>query len=338
MSQKAESLSESTLMACLQIGKSLTSTIDLEMILNLIMNKISELVPAENWSLLLLDDAGEELGFYIAVGIDFDKVRNIKIPIGRGIAGYVAETGQPAFVSNVRRDPHFNDKVDRITGFVTRTIICLPLVVQKSVLGVMEIINVADLDEFRNTYLPILSIFTDYAAIAIDNARHFTQIKQLSITDEYTGLYNARYLHSILDQLLARHDQMAVVFVDIDNFKHVVDTHGHLAGSRVLEEIGRTIAGCLGHTDLLIKYGGDEFIIILPGSGKSAARDHIQKILLEIRDRTYLESAAEPVRVTASFGIAMYPEDATTKKDLLLKADNLMYTIKRTTKNNVATS
>jgi diguanylate cyclase (GGDEF)-like protein len=338
MPRKTESLRESTLIACLQIGKSLTSTIDLDAILNLIMNKISELVPAENWSLLLFDEEGKELGFYIAVGIDFDKVRNIKIPVGRGIAGYVAETGQPAFVSDVSHDPHFNDKVDRITGFVTRTIICLPLVVHKNVLGVIEIINVDDLDEFRNTYLPILSIFTDYAAIAIENARHFTQIKRLSITDEYTGLYNARYLHSILDQLLARHDRMAVVFVDIDNFKHVVDTHGHLAGTRVLEEIGRTIAGCLDQTELLIKYGGDEFIIILPGCDKSSARDHVQKILQEIRDRIYLESASEPVRVTASFGIAMYPDDATTKRDLLLKADNLMYTIKRTTKNSVATS
>jgi diguanylate cyclase (GGDEF)-like protein len=225
-----------------------------------------------------------------------------------------------------------------MTGFVTRSIICLPLIVQKRVLGVIEIINVDDFNTFKRTYLPILSIFTDYAAIAIENARCFTQIQKLSVTDEYTGLFNARYLHSILDELLGKYDKMAVVFVDIDNFKQVVDTHGHLAGSQVLEEIGSTISNCLDAADILIKYGGDEFIILLPDKNKSVARAQIDKILKEIRANKYLSSEPKPVRVTASFGIAMYPEDASTKKDLLLKADNLMYSIKRTTKNSVATT
>ncbi len=122
-------------MACLQIGKRLTSTINLDEILRLIMNKISELVPAENWSLLLLDELGEYLKFYIAVGIDFNAVKNIKIPIGQGIAGYVAQTTKPAFVDDVQQDQYFDDGVDRVTGFVTRSIICLPLVVQKRASG-----------------------------------------------------------------------------------------------------------------------------------------------------------------------------------------------------------
>jgi diguanylate cyclase (GGDEF)-like protein len=338
MSENLDALKESTLMACLQIGKRLTSTIDLDEILRLIMNKISDLVPAQNWSLLLLDQSGRNLEFYIAVGIDFETVKHITIPVGKGVAGFVAESGKPAFVEDVSRDGHFSNQVDRMTGFVTRNIICLPLIVQQRVLGVIEIINVDDLRSFKKTYLPLLSIFTDYAAIAIENARCFTQIQKLSITDEYTGLFNARYLHSILDDLLSNYDTMAVVFADIDNFKSVVDTYGHLAGSQVLEEIGTTLSGCLDPVDILIKYGGDEFIILLPGKDKSAARRKITTMLNAVRKRKYLKSGEKPVQVTASFGIAMYPDDASTKKELLLKADNLMYSVKRTTKNSIAMS
>ncbi len=209
---------------------------------------------------------------------------------------------------------------------------------KKEPLGVIEIINVDDFTTFKKNYLPILSIFTDYAAIAIENARCFTQIQKLSVTDEYTGLFNARYLHSVLDELISKCDQMAVVFVDIDNFKAVVDTCGHLAGSQVLEEIGIDISACLDDSDILIKYGGDEYIILLPNKDKNSARIQIGHILNNIRKNRYLKIAPKPVKVTASFGIAMYPDDARTKKDLLLKADNLMYSIKRTTKNSVATS
>jgi len=338
MTEKRDSLQESTLFACLQIGKLLTSTVDQDEILNLIMNKISAMIPAENWSLLLLDETGQRLNFYIAVGIDFEKVKQLKIPVGRGIAGYVARTGEAAFVDDVSRDEHFIDEVDRMTGFVTQNIICLPLSVRKRVLGVIEIVNIDDMIAFKNTYLPTLSIFADYAAIAIENARNFNQIRKLSITDEYTGLFNARYMHSVLDQLLENCDQLAVVFVDIDDFKQVVDSHGHLAGSRVLEEIGVTISGCLDKLDILVKYGGDEFIILLPNKDKSSACNQVKSILNEIRKRTYLTSSPKSVQVTASFGIAMYPDDATTKKELLLKADNLMYRIKRSTKNDLATS
>ncbi len=338
MTGKRDSIHESTLIACLQIGKLLTSTVDLNEILHLIMNKIRAMIPAENWSLLLLDETGQRLNFYIAVGIDLEKVKQLKIPIGRGVAGYVAQTGKAAFVDDVSCDRHFSDEVDKATGFITQNIICLPLSVHKRVLGVIEIVNIDDMSAFKNTYLPTLSIFADYAAIAIENARHFTQIRNLSITDEYTGLFNARYMNSILDELLENCDQLAVVFVDIDNFKQVVDSHGHLSGSQVLEEIGATISGCLDKLDVLVKYGGDEFIILLPDKDKSSARKQVKRILSEIRSSTYLNSSAETVQVTASFGIAMYPDDATTKKELLLKADNLMYSVKRSTKNNLATS
>jgi diguanylate cyclase (GGDEF)-like protein len=128
---------------------------------------------------------------------------------------------------------------------------------------------------------------------------------------------------------------LAVGFIDIDDFKQVVDSYGHLAGSRVLKEIGQTITRSLRKDDLLIKYGGDEYVLILPGRGKQEALQVSKKILNKIRTASYLQEEGESVKITASVGIAIYPDDAPTSKDLLLRADDSMYKIKKSTKNDI---
>jgi diguanylate cyclase (GGDEF)-like protein len=156
--------------------------------------------------------------------------------------------------------------------------------------------------------------------------------------DEYTGLYNARYLHQILDEYFDKADQktpLAVVFVDIDNFKSIVDAYGHLLGTRLLKEVGETLTNNLSDQDIAIKYGGDEYVIILPGRNKKEAVKHSEKILRAIRESTYLKSEEKPARINASFGVASYPEDATAKKELLISADNALFSIKNLTKNGI---
>ncbi|HBH88019.1 MAG TPA: sensor domain-containing diguanylate cyclase [Syntrophaceae bacterium] len=328
------------LMACLEVGKLLTSTLELTDILGLVMTKVSQLIDAQNWSLLLRNPLTGELTFEIAVGIHGNLIKGLRLDPGEGIAGYVAETGKPLFVANVQEDPRFSPKIDTLTAFRTESMVCLPLKIHGKVLGVIEIINVKNMERFEDQDYPVLSILGDYAAIAIENAQYLDRIELMGITDEYTGLRNARYLHQVLDELIsqkpASNNACAVVFVDVDNFKKVVDSHGHLLGTQVLKEIGETISTCLAEKDILVKYGGDEYVIILPGRSKTAAVDLIHKILQALRTSTFLRSEPEPVRVTASFGIAVYPEDAQTKKDLLLLADHCMYDIKKATKDGIA--
>ena len=207
------------------------------------------------------------------------------------------------------------------------------------VLGAIEIINVKNIETFKAEELPVLSILADYAAIAINNSHFVARIQRMNIMDEYTGLYNARYLHQIMDDMILQaHEKksaLAVVFVDLDNFKEVVDTYGHLSGTQVLREIGETISACLSEKDVLIKYGGDEYIILLPDTDKRAAVSRTESILQSIRISDYLQSESKPVRLTASFGIAVFPVDAVTKKELLILADNSMYKIKKSSKNDV---
>ncbi|MCP4370168.1 MAG: sensor domain-containing diguanylate cyclase [Deltaproteobacteria bacterium] len=342
-SDKSEHLYDTdVLLACVEIGKTLTSTLDLKQILELIMVKVSRLIEAQNWSLLLKNEVTGKLTFDIVVGINHDLIKGVRLEPGEGISGHVARTGNPVFLSDVENDSKFSRKVDELTGFKTKSIICVPLKIHGKLLGVIEIVNVRNIALFEKNYLPLLTILTDYAAIAIENSRLFAKIRHMSLTDEYTGLYNARYLHQILEELIEnscrQNCQFAVVFVDIDNFKTAVDLHGHLLGTKMLKELGQTITNHLSEKDILIKYGGDEYIIILPDSNRKKAKKLSEKILSAIRETTYLQSESRPVKVTASLGIAMYPEDAGTIKDLLILADKTMYRVKNTTKDAVATS
>ena len=330
------------LMACLETGKLLTSTLNLRGILEHIMRKVSQLIDAENWSLLLKDQESDELTFEIAVGIDNNLIRGIRLAPGEGIAGHVAKTGIPVYQTAVDSDPRFNKNIDKQTGFTTTSLACIPLTIHGNIVGVIEILNIADMKMFKTRDIPFLTILADYAAIAIENSRHFARIRRMSVTDEYTGFYNVRYLHQILDELIEKADrdktQLAVVFGDIDNFKKVVDEYGHLLGSQVLKEIAHTISHSLTEKDILVKYGGDEYVIILPDKTKEEAVDLANTILHSIREAQYLPSQPNPAKITASFGIAMYPDDAQTKKDLLLLADNSMYRIKKARKDGVGTA
>lgn len=329
------------LAACVEIGKLLTSTLELKEILRLILLKISELVEAENWSLLLRDDATGALTFNIVVGIDDSLFHGIRLMPGEGIAGLAAKTGEIQIIKDVQRDPLFLRRVDDITGFTTRSVICVPLKTHGKVLGVLEIINVKDTGFFESHYLPILTILSDYAAIAIENSHHCERILQLTVRDEYTGLYNARYLHQILGRIIDENQgnggSVALVFADIDNFKEVVDTYGHLLGSQVLKEVGKTMEAFIQEPDILVKYGGDEFVIVMPGKTRQEAVARIETLMEAIRKTTYLPCEKRPVHVTASFGIALYPEDARTPRELLAQADHLMYSVKRSTKNGYRT-
>jgi diguanylate cyclase (GGDEF)-like protein len=326
------------LRTCVEVGKLLTSTLNLKEILELIMIKVSRLIRAQHWSLLLKNEVSGELTFEIVVGSDKALFDGISLKPDEGVASFVAETGKAMFIPDVNDSPMFNKNIDLKTGFTTRSIICLPLLIGGKSIGVIEVINVEDMKIFEQEDFPILTILADYAAIAINNSRYVDRIKKMSIMDEYTGLYNARYLHQILDNHCNGADQkspLAVVFVDIDNFKSIVDAHGHLLGTRLLKEVGETISNNISEQDILIKYGGDEYIILLPGRGKHEAVKRSENILRAIRESTYLMSEANPARISASFGIASYPEDATTKKELLISADNALFTIKHLTKNGI---
>ncbi|MDX2448528.1 MAG: sensor domain-containing diguanylate cyclase [Desulfobacterales bacterium] len=167
-----------------------------------------------------------------------------------------------------------------------------------------------------------------------------TQYQKLSITDDVTGFNNTRFLHQYLDAYLKPVSEgghpLSLVFFDMDNFKKVVDSHGHLLGAKVLKEVAETVNEHLESDDHIVRYGGDEFIVVLPGQGSDAALSKVQAIKKEISSQVYLKQESIDLNVTASFGIATYPQDAGNKKQLLMAADLCLFQSKKEGKNRIS--
>src|SRR5208282_5323795 len=221
------------------------STLDLQKILQTIMEKISDLLQPDTWSLLMLDEDTQELYFEIAIGTGAERLRDVRLKLGEGVAGWVAQTGEPLLVENTAQDPRFTSKVDELTHTETRSIVCVPIKAHDHVLGVIELVNALGKPSFGAEDIPILKSLADYAAIALENARYVQRIHELTIKDDCTCLYNARHLNFILDTEIYRSNRYAfefsLLFIDLDHFKAVNDTHGHLIGSRLLGEVGEMI-------------------------------------------------------------------------------------------------
>jgi diguanylate cyclase (GGDEF)-like protein len=331
--------SQQELEALMEIGKALTSLLDIEEIYRVVMDKISRLLKPDSWSLLMVDETTKELSFVIAVSPAAAELKKVRLAPGEGIAGWVARHGEPLLVPDVSRDDRFSAQVDRRSGFTTRSIICVPLKTREHTLGVIQLINGMDQGEFARTDLNILSTIADFAAIAIDNARLMEKVNQLTITDELTGLYNDRHFHTLLEYEIERarrsDTDLSLVFIDLDHFKQVNDTFGHLTGSRLLKEVGQVIRKKTRKINHPARYGGDEFVILLPGTDQEGALGMVNNLRQNLQDEDFRADDGTPLKVTASFGIATYPAHASTKEELLRLADEAMYEVKKSTRDGV---
>lgn len=323
-----------------EVGKALFSTLDLQKILQTIMEKISDMLQPDTWSLLMLDEEAQELYFEIAIGSGAEKLRDVRLKLGEGVAGWVAQHGEPVLLENPRRDPRFTPRVDELTHTETRSIVCVPIKAHGHVLGVIELVNALGKPSFGNEDIPILKSLADYAAIALENARYVQRIHELTITDDCTALYNARHLNFVLDTEIYRSSrygyEFSVIFMDLDHFKLVNDVHGHLVGSKLLWMIGDLIKAHLRMIDYAFRYGGDEFVVLLPQTSKENALMVVRRIRDLLNSRVFFSEEKINVQVTASFGVASFPIDGRTRKELLRKADEAMYLVKNTTRNNIA--
>ncbi|HBG45647.1 MAG TPA: sensor domain-containing diguanylate cyclase [Deltaproteobacteria bacterium] len=324
-----------------ELGKALTSSLDLKEILNKVMEKISELLRPKNWSLLLRDESTGELKFEIVVGKGSEKLKDLRLKPGEGVAGWVARKKKPLLVPDVQKDPRFSKKGDEVSNFTTQSIICVPLITRGRCLGVIELINKVEEDKgFSEDDLLVLTTLADFTAIAIENAIFFNRVQELTITDDLTKLYNSRFLHSRLEYEVERarrfRYELSMIFLDLDYFKDVNDTHGHLIGSKLLKEIAQLILSLTRNVDMVCRYGGDEFIVMMPGTPKKSAALVAEKLRNSFREAVFLKDDGLNLHLTASFGVATFPWDARDKDELIQKADHAMYDVKNRTRDGVA--
>ena len=186
---------------------------------------------------------------------------------------------------------------------------------------------------------PFLNFFYRQARFALLNAERSVQTQNLIYIDDLTKLYNSRYLNVVLDRELKRSERyrnfFSVLFMDVDFFKRVNDAYGHLVGSRVLVEIGGVLRACVRETDTVVRYGGDEFVVLLVETNAEDALLVAERMRKMTEANRFGQDFGLDIRLTISIGIAAFPEHASTKQHLLVMADQAMYRGKDTTRNVV---
>jgi diguanylate cyclase (GGDEF)-like protein len=320
-----------------EIAKALTSTLEVTEVLQLVMQKVQQLLQPTAWSLILQGKDGL-LQFEIVVGPAAETLKGQKIRPGEGICGAVFATGQPRLVADVSTDPDFSPRFDAATAYKTRSVLAVPLISRGNSLGVIELVADEGTPGFDQDSLQMLTQVADYAAIAIDNARNFRRVEELTLSDEHTGLGNTRAMRNLLKREVARAERfvrpVSLLFLDLDEFKKVNDNRGHLVGSALLRQVGARLLDCIRVVDSAFRYGGDEFAVVLLETGPTGAQHVAQRIVERMRTPFDLGSG-EAVMVTCSVGVAAFPDHATTAAGLLDAADKAMYRAKNAGRNQV---
>jgi diguanylate cyclase (GGDEF)-like protein len=221
-------------------------------------------------------------------------------------------------------------------------VLCVPIKGREQVLGVIELVNCLGKQSFSQEHVPTLKSLADYAAIALENARYVQRIHELTIMDDCTALYNARHLNFVLDAEIYRSNrygyEFSLIFFDLDHFKQVNDVYGHLVGSKLLWMIGDLLKSNLRLIDYAFRYGGDEFVVILPQTSKKNALNVVRRVKDLLTSKVFFSEENLNITVTASFGIATFPVNGRTHGEILRMADEAMYLVKKTTRDNIATA
>ncbi|HLI64396.1 MAG TPA: sensor domain-containing diguanylate cyclase, partial [Terriglobales bacterium] len=307
-------------------------------VLETILEKIAAYFKPTTWALLLLDESTRELHYMVAAGPGCDSVDALKLTTGETLARWVIDKSEPLVIADVNRDPRIDPRSKDAFFAKPCSVVCMPVRAGGKILGLMQLLNNNVQIDGRAEML--LQALADYAAIAIENARAVRRIQELSITDDCTGLYNARHLFTVLAEEVPRSQrfgyEFSLLFLDLDHFKRVNDEYGHLTGSKLLGQVGRCLRENLRLVDAAFRYGGDEFVVLLPQTGKEAAILAARRLLKNFNTTAWLAEDGIALRLSASIGIANYPHDGITASAIVRRADELMYQVKEAGRNNIA--
>jgi diguanylate cyclase (GGDEF)-like protein len=301
----------------------------------------AELLEAESGSLMLLDEVGERLEMKAVRGLSASVARNLCLRPGSGIAGRVAKSGFPLLVADIEKDSRTASP--NRPRFKTKSFLSVPVKLRERTLGVLNLADKENGASFSEADLQLLTTFTAHAALLSERVAAFEQVarlEELSVTDPLTGLYNRRFLEKRLEEELNRSTRQKLNFtlmiVDLDHFKAYNDLCGHLAGDQALKKTAGLLGGSAREMDVVTRYGGEEFCIVLPGTSKR------ESVFVAERIRRAIENAPFPREqelprgaLTASFGLAAFPDDGQSARALLGAADIALYQAKRTGRNRI---
>src|SRR5579862_6137061 len=313
------------------VSKTAISSEDAEQMLADIVSEIQKNFRFDHIGLGLLDYVTKEIEIRAEAGSTANALGQ-RIPLGVGILGKVARTGEMALVSNLGGEAH-------LLGILpeARSVLCIPITYGETLLGVLNVESCAE-NAFSPQDLLLMNTLGDLLATALHNAFVFQKLQQQSITDGLTGVKTRRFFWEALSTEWKRASRsgrpFSVVLIDLDKFKEVNDTMGHFEGDLVLARVGRLLELKCRQSNIVARYGGDEFVILMPETGSEQAQVLSERLRLWIATDPMLSER----EITGSFGVASFPLHGSTAEDCLRVADAGMYVSKHAGGNRVSTA
>jgi diguanylate cyclase (GGDEF)-like protein len=315
--------------ALLDIVRAVNTTLEPAKIAELIVDRAATWVPAPCWAVVSSDLSGQ-----MSVLADRGLAPEMG-PAVYAIATWVMNRGQEFVTADLREDTRLHDPS-------IGTVLAFPLTCRGRRVGaIMGLDKQPSAREPRlaASMLRAVRVLLEPASVALDNSLLLKRVEALSVTDDLTHLYNSRYLNSVLRRETKRASRsgrpLSLLFIDLDGFKSVNDTHGHLCGSRALVEAAAVIRGSARETDVVARFGGDEFALVLPDTGGEGAFAVGERIRERLAAHAFLAGEGLTIRLTASVGVATFPDSATSADELVSAADRAMYSVKDSGKNGI---
>ena len=326
-----------------ELTKAITPIQDDKKLLRMILDKSAELLKAEQGSLMLLDHETDVLLLEAKKGIVEGVSEKLRINRGEGISGKVAELGEPFLVENLESDPRINQKNRQ--HYKTLSFVSVPLKIEDRIIGVLNLADKTSGEVFNEEDLNLVQSFASQAAIVMERNTFYNkteELKKLTITDHLTGLLNRRYLYERLKDEVARSERhghhLSLLMLDLDGFKVINDTFGHLFGDQILVGIAETLLNTVRSMDIVARYGGDEFMIILPETVESLAVEIAERLRNTVAHQGVPSQEATDMGLpllSASIGIVCFPGHGETVELLLENVDKALYRAKHKGKNRI---
>jgi len=315
--------------ALIDIVRAVNTTLEPAKVAEALVERAATWVPAPCWAVVSSDLSGQmsvlaERGLVPDMG-----------PAVYSVAAWVMQRGEEFVTADLRQD-------ERIEDQSVATVVAFPLSCRGRRVGAIVGLDRAPSSRAPQLVASVLRavrILLEPASVALDNALQLKRAEALSVTDDLTHLYNSRYLNLVLRRETKRASRsgrpLSLLFIDLDGFKAINDTHGHLFGSRALVEAAAVIRGSARETDVVSRFGGDEFALVLPDTGGEGAYAVGERIRERIAAHRFLAGDGLDIHLTASVGVATLPDAAASAEELVQAADKAMYHVKDTGKNGI---
>ena len=297
------------------------------------LRRAVKITNADGWAFFINDETSGEL--YCKKSPGMERACSPEGSSKQCLAREVTQIGKTLRISGGRKGK------TRPTGITSPpgSYLGVPVSNEAETFGVLELYNKPGGRDFTNEDACMVEKFADLASHALEKIGLQQRLEELVITDDLTKLFNTRYLTRSLEAEIQRSirysTSVSLIFMDLDYFKDVNDVHGHLVGSKLLAEVGQFLLGQLRSLDIVARYGGDEFVIVLPQTELNGALVIADRMRENIEDSVFLQKEGLDLKITASFGVASFPETADSKEALIKMADDSMYNVKKNTRNGV---